>query len=102
MSANEDPNIEVLRSAGHDEAADLLDQVRAEREREEIAKRGPGMTAEEMAKPGITLMPLARSLPRSCAGRKAKRCSRVCGRQAFWIVATSRAGRSWTVTGDDR
>ena len=51
MSA-EDPNIKALRAAGHDDAADLLEQVAADRERAETAKRGPGVLSIPAMSPG--------------------------------------------------
>ena len=44
MSGNEvtKQQLKALRQAGHDEAANLLVRLESEREREEVARRGPG------------------------------------------------------------
>ncbi len=43
----QDHNIEALRSAGYDDAADLLEKQAAEQARAEAARRGPGVSARE-------------------------------------------------------
>jgi len=55
MSAdeNKDDVVKALEDAGHTDAATFLTEQRAEREREELAKRGPGQPA---GSPGIPLV----------------------------------------------
>jgi hypothetical protein len=47
--SDDGPNIKALRAAGHDDAADLLERVAADRARTETARRGPpGAPAHEL------------------------------------------------------